>query len=383
MTGEVLIAGAGPVGLACGLTLARHGVAVTVLERGAGLSTASRASTFHAGTLDRLEPLGVVPELVAAGLTVPRVQWRDLAGTVLAEMDLAVLDGLTRHPYRLHAEQTALTRLLAERLQALPHARILFEHEVHRTSTVAGGVEVTARTPDGPYVFAGRYLIAADGAHSAVRTALGLAFPGTNYPHQALRVITEKALDEAIPGLAALTYYRDVRQSFSALGLLDHWRLIFRVPLGGRAADAAGLLRRGLPGVDVPIADAHTYPVSRRLLDSYRHGAVFFAGDAAHLTSTAGGLNMNAGLHDATTLGDTLAEILRGADDDLATRWADRRRSSLVDDVLPQSENRARGADGTDPRAAVAEIVRIAADPALTRDYLARSSLLTPRPVGV
>ncbi|GAA2555377.1 NAD(P)/FAD-dependent oxidoreductase [Winogradskya consettensis] len=384
MSDGVLIAGAGPVGLTCALALARHGIAVTVLERGDTLSTASRASTFHPGTLDLLEPLGVVPELTAAGRLVSHIQWRDLTGTVLAAMDFAVLQGLTRHPYRLHAEQSTLTRLLAAALLALPGTRLLTGHEVRDVITAPGSVRIRATTRAGTSEFTGRFLVAADGAHSSVRTALGVDFPGEDYPHYALRVITGTPLDEKVPGLAPLAYIRDVRQSFSVLGLRDHWRLIFRIPAGIDAGDAVrpdavrDLVRRALPQTDVRIDDAHTYRVSRRVLERYRHGTVFFAGDAAHLTSTAGGLNMNCGLHDAADLAETLTALLRGDGnpDEHADRWAERRRAALVGTVLPLSEARARGADGGDPRAAVAEVARTAADPALTRHYLARSSLL-------
>ncbi|MFI5844574.1 FAD-dependent oxidoreductase [Catenuloplanes sp. NPDC051500] len=369
---DVLIAGAGPVGLTCALALARRGVPVTVLERGAALSQASRASTFHPGTLDLLTPLGVTPELIAAGRAVDRVQWRDLSGRVLAEMDFALLAGLTGHPFRLHAEQTVLTRLLARELSAVPHARLIFDRPVR---------DVAAARAE----FGARYLVAADGAHSTVRAALGIGFPGADYPHYALRVITRTPLDEVVPGLAALAYVRDSRLSFSVLGLRDHWRLIFRIPAGTdpdqaiRPQAVRDLVRRALPGRDVGIEDAHTYRVARRVVDGYRHGDVFLAGDAAHLTSTAGGLNMNAGLHDAVTLAGVLADLLGGAPDVRADAWAASRRAALVDTVLPLSEARARGADGSGPetRAAVEEVIRTASDSGLSRAYLARSSLLT------
>ena len=76
---RVLIAGAGPVGLAAAANLVRHGVPVTVLEAGPGLSTESRASTFHPPTLDMLADLGVVQPLIAQGLIAPKFQYRTAA----------------------------------------------------------------------------------------------------------------------------------------------------------------------------------------------------------------------------------------------------------------------------------------------------------------
>lgn len=80
MSAEVIVVGAGPVGLVTAFTLARAGVAVLVLEREPSLGTRSRAATIHAATLDLLHELGVADELVTRGVVVDRLQWRDLAG---------------------------------------------------------------------------------------------------------------------------------------------------------------------------------------------------------------------------------------------------------------------------------------------------------------
>ncbi|MFJ2938099.1 FAD-dependent oxidoreductase [Streptomyces sp. NPDC087219] len=398
--GPVAVVGAGPVGLTAALVLARTGVRVTLLESRDALATESRASTFHPSTLDLLDELGVAAALRRQGRTVDRVQWRDLDGVVHAELDYSVLDGHTGHPYRLHVEQARLTPLLLAELTATGLADVRFGTTVTGAEDLGGGDGggVRLRTKDA----AGRvtvtrhpYVLAADGSRSRLRELAGLPGTAEEYPDYALRVVTETRLDELVPGLAPLSYVRDARASFSALGMPDHWRLIFRIPRGtDRDAVLApeavrARVEQALPGAAgraVRIADAHTYRLARFLLPRYRAGRVLFAGDAAHLTSTAGGLNMNCGIHDAVETGRALAAVLRGdAPGEAALDAALERRRSVVETaVIPRSEARTAGLDSTaELPARLASLRRTAADPRSAVDYLLKASLLdvAPRPL--
>ncbi|MFE0653123.1 FAD-dependent oxidoreductase [Streptomyces sp. NPDC059534] len=392
----VAVVGAGPVGLAAALVLARSGVAVTVYEAREALATESRASTFHPATLDLLDELGVASALRRQGRTVDRVQWRDLDGGVHAELDYALLAGHTGHPYRLHVEQARLTPLLLAELTATGLADLRFGTTVTGAEDTGGGVRL--RAEDG----AGRvsrtphpYVLAADGSRSRLRELVGLPGTAEVYPDYALRVVTDTPLDELVPGLAPLAYVRDARASFSALGMPDHWRLIFRIPRGVDrdevlAPDAVrARVAQALPGAAgraVRITDAHTYRLARFLLPRYRAGRVLFAGDAAHLTSTAGGMNMNCGLHDAVETGRALAAVLRGdtAAEALLDAALERRRTVVESAVIPRSEARTAGlADPGELPARIAALRRTAADPRSATDYLLKASLLdvAPRPL--
>jgi 2-polyprenyl-6-methoxyphenol hydroxylase-like FAD-dependent oxidoreductase len=385
----VTVVGAGPVGLAAALTLARAGVPVTVLEKEDGPGRQSRASTFHPATLDLLDELGVAAPLIERGRVVDRLQWRDRAGRVLTEMRMGDLDGLTGHPFRLHAEQSTLTGLLLEALAGHPEAEVRFGTRVD--GVAEGGTGVRLRI--GRTWARAKYVVAADGAHSTIRSSLGLPFPRSDYPTQALRVFTDSALDALLPGLAPLTYVRDPEQSCSLLALPDHWRIVVRIPSDARdplaPASVAKLVRQALPTVRAPVRviGADRYGLSRGVLGNYRCGRVLFAGDAAHLTSTAGGLNMNAGIHDAVELGQVIAAVLGDFTPPSALdSWAWRRRTVLLNRVIPRSEARVAGVQDRDSSklaAAMAGLRAIAGDPESTRAYLAQASMLDTVPEHV
>src|SRR2546427_2169992 len=125
----VLIAGAGPVGLAAANVLADAGVAVTVLEGEARLPENLRASTFQPPTLDLLARFGATRRLIEMGRVAPRLQYRDRKGWV-AEFDFGVIADATQHPYRVQCEQFKLNQVLADRLSKMAGASIQFGSEV-------------------------------------------------------------------------------------------------------------------------------------------------------------------------------------------------------------------------------------------------------------
>ena len=340
-----------------------------MLERGPALGTASRASTFHPATLDLLAGLGVADEFIAQGRKVHDLQWRSRTGVLLTRMSYDAIADRTAHPFRLHAEQTVLTPLL---LKHVPDVR--WNTEVVDVQQDAGGVDLI--TADG--TIRADHVIAADGAHSTVRAKLGLDFPGEEYPTYALRVITTTELDRLLPGLSPMTYFRDPAGSCSVLGLPDHWRVILRVP---HEADVSveSLLHKALPTIAdrIDVQDAHAYRTSRRVIDDYKVGRVLFAGDAAHLTSTAGGMNMNCGIHDAVDLATALIH-----DSALLDEAARRRRNVVTGHVIPRSEARVSGVDGQagSVDAAMRQLAEITSNPAEVARYLVQASMLDSVP---
>ena len=174
----VLVVGAGPTGLAAALELARHGQAVRIIDKNATRSQNSKAIGVNARTLELMEPSGVTERLLAAGLRLRRFNFRSAEG-LLATVDL----GRVRHRYNF---MLALLQAETERIleQRLAEHGTQVEWSTEFTSFEAAPDRVRARLvgDDGERLVEARCLIGADGAHSAVRHALGLPFHGTTDP---------------------------------------------------------------------------------------------------------------------------------------------------------------------------------------------------------
>ena len=385
MAERIAVAGAGPVGLCAALLLARHGHEVTVFEKREELSPASRASTFHPPTLDLLDRLGVLSEAEPLGRRIDEIHYyRCLLGrpTLAACFPMSLLAGSTQHPYRLHLEQALMTPLLLRALGACVRARVVFDAEVTALHQHDGVVDVVVRGGGAlkPHRF--DRLIGADGAHSAVRTAAGLAFDGVDYEKRVLRVMTPLDLRQWVPGLAGISYLYDGADSISLLEMRHVWRIIIRLPASisdEAALNPAFIARetaRFLPlGEPLPIVSTDIYRTSQRVASAYGAGRVLLAGDAAHVTNTRGGMNMNCGLHDAWALAQAFAQ----ADPNAAlTRYAAERRAVVMQELIPHTDRLVDGGASW-----LAAVERISRDPERTDAFLRSAAMVDIAPPGL
>ncbi len=368
----VVVAGAGPVGLTVAWMLAGAGMEVVVCERGDGVSTESRASTFHPSTLELLDDLGLTDELLALGLVARTFQYRDRRQGVIAELDLGLLAGDVRFPFRVQLEQSVLCRILRDRLAGMDNCDLRFGHEVRG---VDGDV---LQTSAGPVPFT--WLVGADGAHSAVRATMDVAFEGFTFDERFLVVSTTHELAPHFPGLAYVNYVSDPEEWLVLLRTPNHWRILFPLDLE-EDEDAEGRVARLLPGVDVPIAHTTCYRIHQRVASAYRQGRTVLAGDAAHLNNPLGGMGMNSGLHDAVALGRRLVAMGRGErGEEALDEYAALRREVSVDIVDAQTRKNFATLANPDPAgraAALEELREIAADPERARQYMLRTSLVS------
>ncbi|MCW3843568.1 FAD-dependent monooxygenase, partial [Micromonospora yasonensis] len=288
---DVLVVGAGPTGLAAAVALAGHGVTATVVDRLTAPPVTSRAAVVHAGTLEVLDRIGAAAPLVARGLPSARFTVRD-RDRVLFTVPFDRLP--SRYPYALMVSQSETEAVLADRLAALG-GRVLRPYQL--TGLALDDAGATARFAGGETVRA-RWVIGADGMHSAVRELAGIDFGAPADPGESF-LLADVRVDSALPrGETVLFLARQGPLVWAPLpdGVV---RLVAAVADAPRDPDAArfqallderGPARR--PDRVTELLWTSRFRVHHRIAGAYRAGRVLLAGDAAHVHSPAGGQGM-------------------------------------------------------------------------------------------
>jgi 2-polyprenyl-6-methoxyphenol hydroxylase-like FAD-dependent oxidoreductase len=304
---EVVVVGAGPVGLAAAAGLRLRGHSVVVVDKQAEGSNTSRASVIHARTLEMLERIGVTKRLVELGLELKDFAIRDGDRRLVP---VSFRDLPTDYPFTLMIPQWQTEQILLERLEELG-GTVLRPYVATGLSQSADGAEVTLDSGD---VIKAQYVVAADGMNSTIRELAGLKMPGNTLQ------LSFSLVDIRAEGLPA----EEVSLSFATAGLLviaplpdGSVRLVASVDAAPEHPDLAyaqQLLtargpRKNSPKVTEVIWGSR-FRIHERVADTYRGGRVLLAGDAAHTHSPAGGQGMNLGLRDAVILADALSTAL-------------------------------------------------------------------------
>ena len=380
---SVLIAGAGPVGLAAANVLADAGIPVTVLEAEPALPENLRASTFHPPTLDLLARFGAASRLIEMGRVAPRLQYRDRKGWV-AEFDFGVIAAETQHPFRVQCEQFKLNQVLAARLASFAHARLRFSSEVAAVEQTESAVRVRLAAGE---ALEGSWLIGADGGRSRVREALGIRLEGFTWPERFLVASTPFDFAGTMPGLCDVSYFADPEEWFFLLRVVGVWRVMFPVRAEEKEEEIladpaiqARLQRVHRRAAPYEIAHRTLYSVHQRVAQTYRKGRCFLAGDAAHLNNPLGGMGMNGGIHDGFNLAEKLVKVIRGtgAPDELERYERQRRPVALeyVNQITIANKRNLEARDPVEHRRWKEQMTRTAADPQLARDYMLRTSMI-------
>jgi len=388
----IIIAGAGPVGVITALALARQGFAVQVFEAEARVNDSPRAATTHAATLEILDNLGLIDEVIRRGLTEPKFRiWDRATREVIVEFDFGVLKDDTRYPFVVQCEQHKLANLTIERLRAFPHAEVRFSARVADFAQFDDRVEVDIETAAGTQRIAGSYLIGCDGGRSTVRKALGIDFEGYTHPERFLILTTPYSFD-ALYAQCSRNYFADVDEWCALFKVTGDdgnglWRLLFPTRLGetdSKAFDEQAVQRRlqnFFPKAgDYPVFHRNIYNVHQRVAALFRMGRVFLAGDSAHVNNPLGGLGLNFGVHDAFQLSGLIGRVLRGeAPADILDGYERTRRPLNIEYVQQQTIANKKRLEEKDPAVRAknnAALRATAADPAAHRAYLLRASLI-------
>jgi 2-polyprenyl-6-methoxyphenol hydroxylase-like FAD-dependent oxidoreductase len=314
---RILVAGAGPAGLALALQAHDHGADVRVIDRRPEAFRPSRALIMHARTLEVLRPLGVTQALLARADTAPAADVHLGSRVVRVRLaDLALPD--TAFPHLTLIRQMDVETVLAA---ALADRGVEVERgtELLQVREVPGGVRAVlrSRTKAGEAIFG--FVAGCDGPASTVRAQAGIGWPGRAYAVEV--VLADAELDADLTGGAAhvMAGRRGLLFAFR-LGERAAWRLLATRPAG------ADPLPFGQPGPPVPATELQALfeeaglgvqigslawstriRLQHRTAERFRHGRLFLAGDAAHAYSPATGQGMNAAIQDAANLGWKLA----------------------------------------------------------------------------
>jgi 2-polyprenyl-6-methoxyphenol hydroxylase-like FAD-dependent oxidoreductase len=324
---EVLVVGAGPVGLTLAVDLGQKGVRCTLIERKDAPQFLPKMERCNARTMEIYRRMGLAEKVRAAGLRadVPmdvyivtamnRPPLVKHAYPSVAEAKRAIdasADGsLPLEPYQLISQYT-LEPLLKREAEALPSVTVRYGCELESFSQDADGV--TARVSSGE--IRAKYLVGCDGGGSVVRKQLGIAMQGENLSELRQALYRCDELFDRIPigpGPGHGRHYHVADERWRFLIMQDstrHWTLHAAVD------DDAEMARQFELTIGVPVKYEMLYVGRWRqnllLADRYGEGRVFLAGDAVHLVIPTGGLGMNSGVGDAVDLAWKLAARLRG-----------------------------------------------------------------------
>jgi 2-polyprenyl-6-methoxyphenol hydroxylase-like FAD-dependent oxidoreductase len=370
VVGEVLVVGAGPVGLTVGIELLRRGVRCRVVDRLVEAPQYAKAVGIQPRTLEVWENLGVLRDALDAA-TPLRGQLVYVNGKQVARMDLAAPPDV---PYGF----VALPQYVTERL--LTHGCTSWGV----MSSVGLSWSRSSRLPTGPMSVCGSrtasrrcglgYLVGADGAHSRVRKGLGLDFAGDAFPEQYM--LGDVGVDWSLPtGYAIRSSHQTDGRTDDVLVCIPlpgtgRYRMTMLVPDDLATEPTQGEVQHGMETGPAPqlhhiqaVLDrlspeptrAHTlrwasvFRISHRLAERDGQGRVFIAGDAAHIHPPTGAQGMNTGIQDGVNLAWKLALAVQGAAADglLASYQAE--RHPVGEEVVGRTVRHAREGFEADP----------------------------------
>jgi 2-polyprenyl-6-methoxyphenol hydroxylase-like FAD-dependent oxidoreductase len=327
----ILIVGGGPVGLALASDLGTRGVSCLLIEQGEGAPDHPRATAINSRSMEFMRRWGIADAVHAAG-TPSDFPHTALYCTSLNSYEIARIERPThggREPLGHSPErpqrcnQMFLDPILTELARSFDTVKLRHRCRLESVTQTHDRVIATVhdRANDQRFEIAARYLVDCSGGRSVIRPALGIEMSGSTYVGYFLSIFVRapELWTHHPMGKAALVTFVDAKGLWRNLISLDG-RELYRLGISGKTyydapeqVDAEGLFREAV-GKDVPheILSVRRWVARNVVADSYRHGRIFLAGDAAHLNHPAAGLGLNTGLGDAVDLGWKLSAMLAG-----------------------------------------------------------------------
>ncbi len=330
---QVLIAGAGPTGLALACDLARRGVRFRIVDKAEAYFIGSKGKGLQPRSLEVMDDFGIVDQVLGNGKF--HVPFRGYDGAkVLGERDphagryptpsTPYASPLLTPQWRVEEALRGLLERSGGRVELATELVAIEQDQDTVTATLTrDGAQERVRC---------RYLVAADGGKSFLRKHLDVPFEGETWKDERMYVG-----DVRLSGLDRDAWHSwpnhpDGWLALCPLPSTDEFQFQAQVPPGDEREPSLELFRQLVKertgGMDIELTEApwlSLYRVNIRMVARYRSGRVFLAGDAAHVHSPAGGQGMNTGLQDAYNLGWKLASVLKGAPDALLDTYEEER----------------------------------------------------------
>ncbi len=310
---DVVIVGAGPIGLMTANLLALGGLRVAVFERNRGLVGLPRAIAYDAETLRLFAQVGLFEEIAPGLVRDPHVRHLNARGKAL--MSLQATQSIYGHSPLGTFYQPEFERVLLKGLSRFANVSVAFEHAVGALEQDARGVTITISTPEGPLKVRAAYVVACDGGTSGVREKLGVKIVGSTYAERWL-VVDAIVKNHNVKGITFTCDPRRPAVELPAVGDRVRWEFM-QLPSESeeqlKSDDNVRALVRQKAGIDAfEVERKAIYTFHARVADRWRVGRVFLAGDAAHLMPPFAGQGMNGGMKDAVNLAWKLAAVLKG-----------------------------------------------------------------------
>jgi 3-(3-hydroxy-phenyl)propionate hydroxylase len=357
----VVVVGAGPVGLTAALDCARRGLPVLLLDDNDTVSVGSRALCYAKRTLEVWDRLGVARRMIDKG-----IQWQ--VGKVFRDADLVYRFDLLpeaghKMPAMINLQQYYLEEYLVEACERSGLVELRWKHEVTALEQHADHAVLTVATPEGECRLRADWVIACDGAGSALRGMVGATFTGQAFQDRFL--IADVLMKADFPTERWFWFDPPFHRGQSVLLHREAdnvWRIDFQLgwdadPEEERKPERVVPRIQAMLGPDVAfdLEWVSVYQFACRRIDRFRHGRVLFAGDAAHQVSPFGARGANTGVQDIDNLAWKLALVVRGlAPESLIDTYHDERSVAADDNLL----NSTRSTDFITPKTRASRLLR-------------------------
>lgn len=336
---DVLVVGAGPVGLFCANELLRHGLNVRIIDKKEGLSDKSKALGLHIRTLDVMDDCDFLKEILSQGQRVEGAIFNS-RGKPLFEVNFNGIG--SKRNYLIDLPQNQTETIFYQRLlsQQMP---VAWQTELVSFSQSSLGVKATIKDKDGnTEEIKADWLMACDGSHSTLRHLVNESFQGAAY--EQTWWLADVHIDWAKPQNKMLIYVNDR----GPLACFPMGETRYRVVMTAPPAFSGELTLDDIVSeFKIRSLEAFTlsnplwlsqFTIHHRQIQNYRHGRVFFAGDAAHIHSPMGGQGLNTGIQDIYNLVWKLAMVQRGlAKDELLDSYQ-AERHPIGEQVLKKTD---------------------------------------------